>query len=66
MWLATCPWRDLIPQVARPASTDPIVDDHVIEAVVLVVLAHTYTGTTWGLGRMWARTPFVTRHRWAL
>jgi len=34
--------------------------------VVLVVLALTYAGTTWGLGRIWARVPFVARHRWAL
>jgi thiosulfate dehydrogenase [quinone] large subunit len=33
---------------------------------VLVVLAATYAGTTWGLGGTWARLPFVHRYRWAL
>lgn len=35
-------------------------------AVVLIVLAATYAGTTWGLGATWARLPFVNRNRWAL
>ena len=35
-------------------------------AIVLIVLAATYAGTTWGLGRTWARLPFVNRNRWAL
>jgi thiosulfate dehydrogenase [quinone] large subunit len=34
-------------------------------ALVLLVLALTYAGTTWGLGTMWARIPFVSHHRWA-
>ena len=29
-------------------------------------VAATYAGTTWGLGRTWARLPFVNRNRWAL
>ena len=33
---------------------------------VAIVLAATYAGTTWGLGRTWARLPFVNRNRWAL
>ena len=37
-----------------------------IYAIVLIVLAATYAGTTWGLGRTWARLPFVNRNRWAL
>jgi hypothetical protein len=35
----------------------------VLEGLVLIVLALTYAGTTCGLGRRWARIPFVTKHR---
>ena len=47
-------------------SPNPFADSHYIYAVVLIVLAATYAGTTWGLGATWARLPFVNRNRWAL
>jgi thiosulfate dehydrogenase [quinone] large subunit len=37
-------------------------DDHLIYAQVLVVLALTSAGRTLGFGRMWERIPFVARH----
>jgi thiosulfate dehydrogenase [quinone] large subunit len=46
-------------------SSNPLTDSHFIHAIVLVVLAFTHAGTTWGLGRPWARLPFVHQHRWA-
>jgi thiosulfate dehydrogenase [quinone] large subunit len=30
------------------------------------VLAVTYAGHVWGLGRRWARLPLVQRHRWLI
>ena len=51
---------------AATGSTNPFVDEHLTEALVMIVLALTYAGTTWGLGKIWARLPFVSRHRWAL
>ena len=66
MWLATFPLAQFDSTGARTASTNPFVDDHLTEALVVVVLALTYAGTTWGLGRIWARLPFVSHHRWAL
>jgi thiosulfate dehydrogenase [quinone] large subunit len=66
MWLATYPLAQFDSSGAATKSTNPFVDDHVTEALVLLVLALTYAGTTWGLGRAWARLPFVTHHRWAL
>ena len=51
---------------AATGSTNPFVDDHIMDILVLIVLALTYAGTTWGLGRIWARLPFVAHHRWAL
>jgi thiosulfate dehydrogenase (quinone) large subunit len=40
-------------------STNPIVDYHIIYALALIALAVTFAGRTWGLGRPWARLPFV-------
>ena len=45
-------------------STNPIVDYHIIYALALIALAVTYAGHTWGLGRLWAKLPFVHRNRW--
>jgi thiosulfate dehydrogenase (quinone) large subunit len=66
MWLATYPLAQVDSTGAATGSTNPFVDEHVTEGLVLIVLALTYAGTTWGLGRIWARLPFVIRHRWAL
>ena len=45
-------------------STNPLVDYHVIYALVLIVCATLLAGDTWGLGRRWARLPLVQRFRW--
>ncbi|MPV49730.1 MULTISPECIES: DoxX family protein [unclassified Pseudactinotalea] len=45
-------------------STNPIVDSHWHEALLLIIPAVTLAGDTWGAGRWWARTPLVRRHRW--
>ena len=66
MWFAEFPLAQHTSAGAPSASSNPLTDYHVIYALVLVVLAATYAGSTWGLGRVWARLPFVSRHRWAL
>jgi thiosulfate dehydrogenase (quinone) large subunit len=66
MWLAEFPPAQHAKGGAPTGSTNPLTDYHVIYALGLVVLAATYAGTTWGLGRVWARLPFVSQHRWAL
>jgi thiosulfate dehydrogenase [quinone] large subunit len=66
MWLAEFPLARHTAGGAPTGSANPITDYHVIYALVLIVLAATYAGTTWGLGRTWARLPFVAQHRWAL
>ena len=66
MWLATFPIAQFTSAGDPTGSNNPIVDDHMLEALVLIVLALTYAGTTWGLGRRWARIPFVAKHRWAV
>ncbi len=66
MWFAEFPLAQHTSAGAPSGSPNPLVDYHFIYAVILVVLAATYAGTTWGLGGAWARLPFVQRHRWAL
>ncbi|WP_374628110.1 hypothetical protein [Micromonospora sp. A3M-1-15] len=66
MWLAEFPLARLTATGEASGSTNPITDYHVIYAVVLVVLAAGYAGHTWGLGRIWARLPFVQRNRWMI
>ena len=66
MWLAEFPLAQHTSSGAPSGSTNPLVDYHLIYAIGLIVLAATYAGNTWGLGKSWARLPFVSRHRWAL
>lgn len=66
MWLAAYPLARYSSSGEPTGSTNPLVDDHVLEALILIVLALTLAGRTWGLGSVWARIPFVARHRWAL
>jgi thiosulfate dehydrogenase [quinone] large subunit len=42
-------------------ENNPVVDDHIIYALVLVVLAAVRAGDTWGFGRAWGRTRLVRR-----
>ena len=44
-----------------PLENNPVVDDHIIGAIAVVVLALTLAGDTWGAGRVWARTNLVRR-----
>jgi thiosulfate dehydrogenase (quinone) large subunit len=45
-----------------PLENNPVVDDHLLGAVAVVVLALTLAGDTWGAGRAWARTRLVRRY----
>lgn len=45
-----------------PITTNPFVDYHIIDALVLVVLALTAAGKTLGFGRAWEKIPFVHNH----
>ncbi|MFC5926661.1 hypothetical protein [Micromonospora vulcania] len=47
-----------------PPETNPFMDDHLVYAAVLVVLALVNAGDTGGLGRFWARLPIVQRMPW--
>jgi thiosulfate dehydrogenase [quinone] large subunit len=47
-----------------PPASNPFMDDHLIYAAVLVLLALTGAGDTLGLGRIWSSTPLVRRAPW--
>jgi thiosulfate dehydrogenase (quinone) large subunit len=47
-----------------PLTTNPFLDDHIVYAVVLVLLALTAAGNTLGLGARWAKLPFVAKNGW--
>jgi thiosulfate dehydrogenase [quinone] large subunit len=53
MWSAT-----LLP------DNNPFIDDHIIYALVLGLLALMGAGTTWGLGKQWEKLPIVQRNGW--
>jgi thiosulfate dehydrogenase [quinone] large subunit len=48
------------------ASTNPIVDYHIIFALSLIVVAVLSAGDGWGLGLAWKRLPVVQNHRWLI
>jgi thiosulfate dehydrogenase [quinone] large subunit len=51
MWFAEVPFAQFTSAGAPTGSPNPLADSHFINAIVLIVLAATYAGTTWGLGR---------------
>jgi thiosulfate dehydrogenase (quinone) large subunit len=50
--------------VVLPPENNPFMDDHLIYAGVLVLIALLNAGETLGLGRLWARTPLVRKAPW--
>jgi thiosulfate dehydrogenase [quinone] large subunit len=47
-----------------PPASNPFLDDHLIYAAVLILLALLGAGNTLGLGRLWSSLPFVRRAAW--
>lgn len=62
MWMAEWPLAKH-GAAGLTGSTNPLVDYHVIFALVLIVIAAIGAGDTWGLGRWWAKLPFVREHQ---
>ena len=54
------------PFTANAASTNPLVDYHIIFALALIVIAFVSAGDTWGFGRVWKSLPVVQKHRWLI
>jgi len=66
MWIAEWPLAQHNSAGEPTSSTNPITDYHFMYALGAIVLALTYAGHTWGLGRWWAQLPFVQRHHWLI
>lgn len=66
MWAAEWPLAQHTSAGDPTGSTNPIVDYHVVYALSAIVVALTYAGHTWGLGRQWVKLPFVQKHRWLI
>ncbi|MGI5413651.1 hypothetical protein ACQEV9_43420 [Streptomyces chartreusis] len=64
MWVAEWPPAKHLSDGSPSMSTNPFADYHVVYAVVLIALAAVGAGAVWGLGRAWARLPFVSRNPW--
>ncbi|HEY0249571.1 MAG TPA: DoxX family protein [Gryllotalpicola sp.] len=54
------------PFTANAASTNPLVDYHIVYALALIVVAALSAGDTWGLGRQWRRLQLVQSQRWLI
>jgi thiosulfate dehydrogenase [quinone] large subunit len=52
--------------VVLPPETNPVVDDHIIGALVVIALALVHAGDTFGFGRWWKRQPIVQQNRWLI
>lgn len=50
--------------VVLPPTTNPVIDDHLILAVLLIGLAAIGAGSFLGLGRWWTNTPLVRHLPW--
>ncbi len=48
--------------VVLPPENHPFLDDHILGAISMVVLAAFSAGNTWGLGRAWSRSELVTKN----
>ncbi|MED7955084.1 hypothetical protein PUR61_24585 [Streptomyces sp. BE20] len=64
MWAAEWPPARHLADGTASGSTNPLLDYHVLYALVLIVLAVTGSGATWGLGRRWAALPVVRDNAW--
>jgi uncharacterized membrane protein YphA (DoxX/SURF4 family) len=47
---------------ALPPANNPVIDDHILGAITLVVLAAFAAGDTWGLGKVWSGLGIVRRY----
>jgi thiosulfate dehydrogenase [quinone] large subunit len=64
MWIAEWPLARFTSGGTATASTNPLIDYHVVYIAVVILLAVFAAGDRWGLGRRWAKLDTVGRHGW--
>lgn len=64
MWIAEWPPAKHLSDGSASMSSNPFVDYHLVYAFVLVALALAAAGDTLGVGKLWARLPFVRNNGW--
>lgn len=65
MYLAAAPWAKItLEDGTIEASNNPIIDDHIIYGVTMIMLALFMAGHTWGLGKIWESTSLVKSQPW--
>jgi thiosulfate dehydrogenase (quinone) large subunit len=47
-----------------PPENNPVLDDHILGAVTVVVLALVAAGNVWGFGKWWSSLDFVRKYPW--
>jgi thiosulfate dehydrogenase [quinone] large subunit len=64
MWAAEWP-LDRFTDAGEPTmSTNPVLDYHIVYALVLIWLAVAAAGDTWGLGKAWADVDLAAKNPW--
>jgi thiosulfate dehydrogenase [quinone] large subunit len=64
MWVASWPMAALNAAGEATSSTNPLIDDHLVDSVLVIALAVCAAGDTWGFGRPWSRLSLVRRNPW--
>jgi len=49
-----------------PMTTNPIIDDHIVDALAIAALALIGAGDVYGLGLKWKALPIVQRNHWLI
>jgi thiosulfate dehydrogenase [quinone] large subunit len=64
MWAAEWP-LDRFTDTGEPTmSTNPVLDYHILYALVMIWLAIVAAGNVWGLGKQWTRLDIVEKNPW--
>ncbi|MFI6347372.1 hypothetical protein [Streptomyces sp. NPDC050560] len=64
MWAAEWPPASHLSDGSPSMSSNPVIDYHLVYAVLLIALAIAAAGRTWGLGGLWQQLPLVRRNPW--
>jgi thiosulfate dehydrogenase [quinone] large subunit len=64
MWAAEWPLDRFTDAGAPTMSTNPVIDYHIVYALVIIGLAVVAAGTTWGFGKAWANLDLVKKYPW--